>query len=94
MGNPVATLVYCLIIKGITCLSFQDEFFIMSALMCTITYWTKPTVNYKVRFSIVIIHQTTMLYGLSTLREYQVYVNNKRLWPIGENLMLSYIPID
>ena len=33
-------------------------------------YWIKPMVNHNAKLSIVMIHQATILHGLSTLREY------------------------
>ena len=33
-------------------------------------YWTGPTMNHDARLSIIMIHQDTILYGLSTLRGY------------------------
>ena len=41
------------------------------------------------------IHQTSMLHGLSTLRGYWVCVEtNMRLWPMGKTLKWSYIPYE
>ena len=42
----------------------------MSALVCMITHWIGPMVNHDIRLLIVMIHQTAMLHGLSTLRGY------------------------
>ena len=33
-------------------------------------HWTVHTMNHDIRLSIVMIHQTTILHGLSTLRRY------------------------
>ena len=55
-------------------------------------HWTRPTMNHDTRLSIVMIHQATILHGLSTLREYWAYAKiNRRLWPMGETLKWSYI---
>ena len=70
LGNPIETIVRYLLIERMTYLNHQSEFFMMSALVCTVTHWTGPTVNRDVRLSIVIIHQAIILYELSTLRGY------------------------
>ena len=58
-------------------------------------HWIGPMVNHNSRLSIVIIYQAIILHGLSTLRGYWVYTAfNKRLWPMGETLKWSYIPMD
>ena len=41
-----------------------------NALVCMVTYWTGPMVNHDARLSSIMIHQTTLLHGLLTLREY------------------------
>ena len=47
-------------------------------------HWTRLTMNHEARLSIVMIHQTTILHELSTLRGYWVYAKiNRRLWPMG-----------
>ena len=66
LGNLVKIAVHYLLIGEMTCLDCLDKFLIVSALVCMITHWIKPTVNHDVRLSIVIIHQTTILYELST----------------------------
>ena len=43
-------------------------------------HWIGPIVNHDARLSIVIIHQVTILHGLSTFRGYRVCAKiNKRL---------------
>ena len=55
----------------------------------------KTTVNHDVKLSSVMIHQGTILHELSILRGYWAYAEiNKRLWPMGKTLKLSYIPMD
>ena len=54
-------------------------------------HWIKLIVNHDMRLLIVMIHQVTILHGLSTLREYLICVKiNMRLWPMGETLKWSY----
>ena len=58
-------------------------------------HWTGPMVNHDVRLSIVMIHQAIILHGLSTLKWYWVCIKiHRRLWPMGETLKWSYIPMD
>ena len=70
LGNPIEIVVRYLLIERMICLSHQGEFPMMSALVCTVTHWTRPMVNRDMRLSIVIIHQAIILYELSTLRRY------------------------
>ena len=53
-----------------SCLGHQDEFPIVSALVCMIAHWREAMMNHDIDYQVVMIHQTTILYGLSTLREY------------------------
>ena len=41
-----------------------------SALVYRVTYWIKPTMNHDISYSIVMIHQASILYEFSTLREF------------------------
>ena len=70
LGNLVVIRVHYLLIKGIVCFGCQDEFLMMSFLVCMVTHWTKPMVNHDVSLSVVMIHEATILHALSTLREY------------------------
>ena len=64
-------------------------------IMVCVAYWIGSTVNHDVRLSVVMIHQTTILHGLSTLRESWACAKiNRRLWHMGETLMWSYILMD
>ena len=95
LGNPVETIVYYILIGGMTCLNHWDRFLMVSALVYMVTYGTKPMVNHDIRLLIVIIHQTIILYGLSALKEYWGYVKvNERLWLLGETLRWSHISMD
>ena len=40
-----------LLIRGIVGFDYQDEFFMLSALMCMGTYWTGPAVRHDIRLS-------------------------------------------
>ena len=51
LGNPLEVVVHHLLIGGMVGLSYQDEFPIVSALMCMVTHWTRPTVNHDLRLS-------------------------------------------
>ena len=70
LGNLVEIVVHYLLIGGMTCLDHRDGFPMVSALVCTIIYWKRPIVNHNLKLSIVKIHQTTILYGLSSLKGY------------------------
>ena len=52
-----------------SCLDFKDSISV-SALVCMVTYWIGPKVNHNIKLLIVMIHQTTILYGLLTLIGY------------------------
>ena len=70
LGNPIRTVVHYLQIEGITYLNYQDSFPMMSIVVCMITYWTRLMVNYDINYQVIIIHEVTILYRLSTLKEY------------------------
>lgn len=56
LDNPIETIVHYLIIRRIVCLSHQDWFPMVNALMYMVTHWTRPMVNHDVRLSIGMIH--------------------------------------
>ena len=70
LGNLVETIVHCLLIGEMTCISLRDGFSMVSALVCMVTYWTGLMVNRNIRLLIVMIHQATILHGLSIYRGY------------------------
>ena len=95
LGNPIETVVHYLLIGGMVCLSCWDRFSMVNVLVNMVAHWTEPMVNHDIRLSIVMIHQDSILHGVSTLRGYCICVKlNKRLWPIVETLMWSYIFMD
>ena len=51
-----------------TCLGHRDGFPMVSALVCMVIHWIGPTMNHEFFYQIVMIHQTTMLQGLSTFK--------------------------
>ena len=52
LGNPLEVVVHYLLIIGIVgTLGYWDGFLMMSALICLITYWTKPTMSHDLRLS-------------------------------------------
>ena len=67
LGNPVETIMYYFLIGGMTCLDRQNEFPIISALVCMVSHWIGLMVNNDISLSIVMIHY---MHGLSTLRDY------------------------
>ena len=76
---------------GLSCR--RDGFSMTSVLVCMVTHWTWPMVNYDIRLSGC--HDSSSYYvdGLSNLRGYWACVEiNWWLWPMGETLKWSYIP--
>ena len=55
---------------GMTCLGHQDGSPMVSALLCIVTYWTRPIVDHDINYQVFMIHQAAIIYGLSTLRGY------------------------
>ena len=70
LANPVEIVMHYLLIRWKTCLSHQDEFLMVSVLVCMVTHWIRLAINHNVRLSIVMIHQATILHGLLTLSGY------------------------
>ena len=70
LGNSIGTIEHHLLIKGMTCLGNWNEFPMVSALEYVNAHYIGPMVNHDVRLSIIMIHQATILHGLSTLRGY------------------------
>ena len=66
LGNPLETVVHYLIIGGITFHSHHDSFPMVSALESIITHCVGPMMNHDISYWVVIIHQATILHGLST----------------------------
>ena len=53
-NNPFKVVVYCLLIRGM--LSHQDEFPMVSTLVCMITHLTRLMVNHDISYRVVMIH--------------------------------------
>ena len=70
LGNPIKTIMHYLLIRGVTYFGHRDGFPMTSALLYMITHWIKPMINHYISYQIVTIHQTTILYETSTLKEY------------------------
>ena len=51
LGNPLEVVVHYLLIGGMTGLGYQDEFPMVSALVCMVTHWTGPAVSHELRLS-------------------------------------------
>ena len=78
LGNPVEIVVHYLLIGGKTCLGHWDGHG-QSTSVCD-AHWIGPMMNHDTRLLIVMIHQTTILHGLLTLRGYLTCVKiNRRL---------------
>ena len=48
-GNPIEVIAHYLLIRGMTCLDYPDEFPMVSALMCMVTQWIGPIVGHDAR---------------------------------------------
>ena len=64
LDNPLEVVVHHLI-RGTISLGYQDEFSIMSALVCMVTHWTRSIVSHDLRLS--------SGYCLTKLLHYVVY---------------------
>ena len=51
LGNPLEVVVHHLLIGGIAGFGYQDEFPMVSTLVCMVTHWTGPTVNHDLSLS-------------------------------------------
>ena len=55
LSNSLETIVYCHLIREMICLGHRDDFLMMSTLVCMVTHWTRPTVNYDIDYQIIMI---------------------------------------
>ena len=51
LSNPLKVVVHYLLIGGMVGLGYQDGFPMVSALVCMVTYWTRPTMSHDWRVS-------------------------------------------
>ena len=51
LGNPLEVVVHYLLTGGMASLGYQDEFPMVSALVCMVTHWTWPMVSRDLRLS-------------------------------------------
>ena len=49
LGNPLKAVVYHLLIGGMVGLNYQDEFPMVSTLVCIVTYWIGLMVSHDLR---------------------------------------------
>ena len=56
-------------------------------------HWTGPTMNHDSKLLIVMIHQTTILHELSTLRGYWVNIKIKDIYAIRNHILEYSYPI-
>ena len=77
----------------INCLSCLGEFLMVSTYY--VWLYIEQDLYWIMKLSIVMIHQVTILHGLSTLKGYWVNAKvNKRLWHMGETLRWLNILMD
>ena len=55
LGNPFEIVVHYLLIRGMTCLDQQDEFPMMSVVVCMVTHKIGPPVNCEISYKICMI---------------------------------------
>lgn len=53
LGNLINVVAHYLLIKGETYLGYQDEVFMMCALLYLVTHWRKLMVNYDIDCQVV-----------------------------------------
>ena len=51
LGNPLEVVVHHLLIRGMVGLSYWDVLPMVSALVCMVTHWTRPTVSNDLKLS-------------------------------------------
>ena len=51
LGNPLEVVMHHLLIRGMVGLGYQDKFLMVSALVCMVTHWTRPTMSHDLRLS-------------------------------------------
>ena len=51
LGNLFEAIVHHLLIGGIVSLGRQDEVSMVSALVCIVAHWIRPTVSHDIRLS-------------------------------------------
>ena len=56
LGNLYKIAMYYLLIRGMIGFDHLDEFPMVSALVCMITYWTWNMVNHDISYQVVMIH--------------------------------------
>ena len=56
LGNLAKTVVYYLLIEGMTYLSHWDEVSTMTTLVCMIIHLIRPIMNHDIRLLVVTIH--------------------------------------
>ena len=66
LGNLIETIVYHLLIRGMTYFGHRDDFPMVSALVCMVKYWTKFIMNYDV----------SILYGHDSSNYYVAWIFN------------------
>ena len=59
LGNPLEVVVHHLLIGVMVGFSYWDRLSMVSALVCMVTHWTRPTMSHDLRLSN--IHDLTKL---------------------------------
>ena len=53
LGNPFEVIVHYLLIRRMINLSNWDKFFMVNALVCMVTHQTRPMVNHKIDYRVI-----------------------------------------
>ena len=93
LGNPVEVIVHYLLIGRMTSLDYRNRVFMMSALVCMVTYWIELMVSHNVKLSGNYDFTKLLHYVISQSWENIIFVSKLAIaltykW----NLKWSYIP--
>ena len=50
LGNPYDVVMHYLLIEGMTCFDYKDEFLMVDALECMFAHWTRLMMNNNIAF--------------------------------------------
>ena len=54
--NQSKNVVHHLLTREMTCLGYQDDFCMVSVLVCMVIYWTRPMMNHDISYRVIMIH--------------------------------------